>query len=214
MKLTKIAGVALALTGAVNSVSAGAEPLPLPKPTPVAFESVRDAARIEFLAIGRPSLLRIKGSGVGVSGSIAVRDSKASGELRFSLASLATGISLRDRHMKETYLETEKHPEAILKLVEVPLSKGWSLQTSSMSETPFTGLLRLHGVEKPVSGTFSLASNGSSALTAEAKFEIQLSDFGVKIPTYAGITVANNVEVTASLKELKLGAAPEAHSVH
>jgi polyisoprenoid-binding protein YceI len=209
MRITKVAFFALALAGAT---SAGAEPSP--KPTPLAFESVRETARVEFLAIGRPSLLRIKGSGVGVSGSIAVRDSKASGELRFPLTSLATGISLRDRHMKETYLETEKHPEAILKIVDVPLAKGWSLQTSTLNETPFTGTLRLHGVEKPVSGTFSLVSGGSSTLTAEAKFEIQLSDFGVKIPTYAGITIANNVVVTASLKELKLVAAPEDHSVH
>jgi polyisoprenoid-binding protein YceI len=55
--------------------------------------------------------------------------------------------------------------------------------------------LKLHGVEKPVSGTFDLSGSGASPKLA-AKFAIKLSDFGIGIPSFAGVTMADEVAVT------------------
>jgi hypothetical protein len=52
----------------------------------------------------------------------------------------------------------------------------------------------LHGKEQGVKGTY-LAKDGK----IDAKFQIKLTDFGIEIPSYLGITVAETVDVQVAL---------------
>src|SRR5262245_17940595 len=74
---------------------------------------------VEFEAIGRPSALKIHGKGEAPKGKLTVKDSQVSGQVSFRLDSLQTGIALRDKHMKEKYLESEKFPEATLQITKI-----------------------------------------------------------------------------------------------
>jgi polyisoprenoid-binding protein YceI len=64
-------------------------------------------------------------------------------ELKVPLETLKTGISLRDEHMRDKYLETTKFPYATLTLGRGQNGKG-------------SGKLKIRDIEKEVSGEYRL----------------------------------------------------------
>lgn len=108
----------------------------------------------------------------------------------FELSTLDTGIGLRDEHMKEKYLEVGKYPISELKLDHMELT-----QTSGKN-MPFHGVLKLHGVERPVEGSFDLEQTYEHRTNIKAEFSVRLSNFGIEIPHYLGITIADEVKLT------------------
>ncbi len=151
-----------------------------------------DKGTVEFLAKGRPALLKIKGKGKGAYGKLKVKDNKASGQVELDISSFETGISLRDNHMKNKYLEVEKYPKALLTLKDLVLPKNLKGKIS------FSGLLKLHNVEKPVEGKLSFKGTKKNINTVKADFNIKISDFGIAIPSFKGVTVAEDVKISVT----------------
>lgn len=152
------------------------------------YQFAPEKGSVSFTAKGKPALISIKGKGEGVKGDLIEKDGLISGSLVFPLGSLKTGIGMRDDHMKEKYLHVDKHPQATLKLEKLKAPKDLN------SKMPFKGMLNLHGVDQAVEGEVSLQSQkGLEKL--EAKFKIKLSQFQIEIPSYKGITVAEEVEI-------------------
>lgn len=145
---------------------------------------------VAFEAVGKPSFLKIKGQGEGPEGKVQIAQS-ITGEFKFKLATLNTGIEMRDKHMKEKYLQVSQHPEAVLKLREL---SEWSTDKGEAVAVPFKGTLSLHGVEKPIAGTVDIKKKGAG-YEITANFETKITDYSIEIPNYAGITVADNVKV-------------------
>lgn len=157
-----------------------------------------EKSAVEFLATGRPSALKIKGEGGKPEGRLQVEKGQLKGELKADLDQFETGIKLRDRHMKEKYLETAKEGNklAVLKLSEAQIPAGFLDGDKKAENLSFKGSLKFHGVEKEVSGIYSAnLSKDKSAVDGEAQFKIKLTDFGVAIPSFSGITVAEDVEI-------------------
>ena len=69
----------------------------------------RTPAQVSFIALG-PAGLRIEGK----SSDLQVTDRPDALVVTVPLAKLETGISLRDHHMREKYLESQKYPNAQL----------------------------------------------------------------------------------------------------
>ena len=185
-----------ALAGFLWVGPGGADPVSL-KPSPVCVELQTDAGSVEFVATGWPSALKIHGKGTGPGGTLTVTDHSVSGSLAVDLASLETGISLRDRHLKEEYLQVERYPQARLTLSRLDVTLVPDGATFGAVAVPFEGTLLLHGVEKPVSG-LAKVSRRDSQIAVSAQFSINLGDFGVAVPKYMGITVAEKVDVKAA----------------
>lgn len=162
----------------------------------VTLTSSATSGKLEFLAIGKPSMIRIKGEGPAPQGTVSIKDKKATGEFKIALQSLTTGIDMRDSHMKEKYLEVQKNPDAILKISDLEVN-----DLKAGKDLPFKGTLLLHGVEKPVSGTYTHEGTETSQ-KVKAAFNVLLTDHTIEIPSYAGIKVADKVEVKIEL-ELK-----------
>lgn len=150
---------------------------------------------IAFHAVGRPSAIKINGTGAAPKGAIAwASDGKVSGELTLDISSLDTGISMRTNHMKEKYLEVAKFPQSKLSLSEVNLPAADFGKDFSESSVPFKGTLTLHGVTKPVSGTAKIEQKGMN-VSVHAEFAIKITDYQIPIPVFAGITVADEVSL-------------------
>ena len=148
-----------------------------------------------FLAKGHPSAMHINGKGDAPTGKLDVKDGKVSGVLALNLESLDTGIGMRTHHMKEKYLEVGKFPQAKLTLNNLPLAAAdTTAKDFSLDKVPFTGILSLHGVNKPVSGLARIERKGAN-LHLNAEFPLKISDYGIEIPSFAGITVADEVDV-------------------
>lgn len=146
---------------------------------------------VVFEAVGKPSFLKIKGQGEGPEGKVQIAQT-ITGEFKFKLTTLNTGIEMRDTHMKDKYLQVGQHPEASLKLQELA---NWSVDKGDATGVSFKGSLTMHGVEKPIAGTVDIKKKGTG-YEITANFETKITDYAIDIPTYAGITVADNVKVT------------------
>lgn len=96
------------------------------------------------------------------------------------LRNLKTGVTLRDKHTKK-YLETDKHPQAVLVSATGKGGKG-------------TGIIKIKGVEKNIAGTYKISGN-----VLNATFPLTLSDFGITGIKYMGIGVEDQVKVQISV---------------
>ncbi len=93
------------------------------------------------------------------------------------LNSIDTGIGLRNRHMRENYLHTDKYPITYFsgKIISVEDS------TNGIKKVITSGKIFIHGIEKPLetSGTLTPYENGFRIKTS---FSVMLSDFNIEIP--------------------------------
>lgn len=153
----------------------------------------------EFLALGRPSFLKIRGKKGKVSGKMVIKENRFSAKLKVLLDDFDTGLNLRNSHMKENYLETDQFPNATLFISKIPLKKDFiNSKSAELNKIPFKGKLKLRGITKVVNGTASLIKKGKK-LSGEASFKFILTDFNMKIPSFKGITVAKEVTITAKI---------------
>jgi polyisoprenoid-binding protein YceI len=145
-----------------------------------------DRGKVQFIARGRPALISIKGEGSGAAGALNESKGAIAGEVQFQLNSLKTGIELRDSHLKTKYLEVEKFPIATVRI------ENFQIPAKTTESGKFTGILNLHGVERRIEGDATVS--GEPKLVS-AIFKIKLSDFNIEIPSYQGITVAEEVQI-------------------
>lgn len=139
-----------------------------------------------------------------VSGSFNFDPAKktGSGVITVDMASLDTGIPTRNNHLRSAgWLDTEKFPTATFKTTKVTYVKG--------DDYKVAGQFTLHGVTKPVTATAKVKYRAESADTKKvgfegnvahvfAKFNVKLSDYGIKIPDVAKGKVQETVTVSVS----------------
>jgi len=99
--------------------------------------------------------------------------------------------------MKEKYLQTEKYQQAKLVITRMALPKGSTVQQLHADNLPFSGTLLLHGVQRKITGTANVDTQGSQVSIA-ANFELKVSDYGITIPSFAGITMTDDVKISVS----------------
>lgn len=157
--------------------------------------SAAPEANATFEAVGKPSLLKIKGHGARVSGNLTLAGSDARGKFEVALDQFDTGIELRNKHMKEKYLETGKFPTAILEIDSVELPKDFK-PGSEVAGAKFNGRMTIKGVTKPVTGTVKVSG---ANMAADADFVIDLEQFPIGVPSYMGVTVASSVNVHVAI---------------
>ena len=135
-----------------------------------------------------------------LSGTLALEGAKPVrllGEVSIDLATIDTGIALRNQHLKENYLEVSKGEgfnKAVLSDIQLADATGETFDGTSA----FTGTMLLHGVKKPVAGTVEIHSEGTSR-RVRAEFPLVLTDFAVSPPMYMGVGVGSKLLVKVSL---------------
>ncbi|HEY5956106.1 MAG TPA: YceI family protein, partial [Polyangiaceae bacterium] len=130
---------------------------------------------VSFKAVG-PGGLAIDGNG----NDLALKEQGDQFVATVGLNSLKTGIDLRDRHMKEKYLETPKYPLAIFTFDKSKVSVP--------GEGDVEGKLQLHGVTKPVKVHYKVTGSDKTA-TVSGLARINIKEFHIDVPSYLGVTV-------------------------
>jgi polyisoprenoid-binding protein YceI len=112
--------------------------------------------------------------------------------IKLAVKEFKTGITLRDNHMVEKYLEASKYPEILLKIAKGKNGKGEAIIT-------------VKGKSAKVSGSYMKGKDKLKAL-----FNAKISDFGIADINYKGIGVEDEVkiEVILPLEKKTGGAAP------
>ena len=147
------------------------------------------APSVEFTALG-PAGLKI----VGVTHDLDLRDDGANVVVSVPLANLDTGISLRNKHMREKYLEVDKYPRAELTVaradVRVPVAG-----TDTDGDAPAT--MSIHGVSRAVRFSYRARREGNG-IHVTGSVHVNVKDHGIAIPSYLGVTVKPDVDVSVT----------------
>ena len=143
-------------------------------------------ASVAFVATG-PAGLKIEGK----TSDLDVSEADGKVKIGVPLANVDTGIALRNKHMRDKYLEVAKFPRA-----ELTVDRGslkFPADGAEASGTA-TGQMTIHGQTKPVTVTYSARlAGGTFAVSGGTK--INIKDFGIDVPSYLGVTVKPDVEI-------------------
>lgn len=98
--------------------------------------------------------------------------------LEVDLRTIDTGIGLRNRHMREDYLETDKYPMATF--------KGKITRANKISGNDYNvmvdGKMTIHGVTRPITVNGVLSSTGEG-YRIKSNFELRLPDYNISVPS-------------------------------
>ena len=143
-------------------------------------------AQASFLAVG-PAGLKIEGK----TSELDVTEAEGKLRVGVALSNRDTGISLRNKHMREKYLDVAKFPRAELlvdrALLKLPADGSESTGTA-------IGQMTIHGQTKPVTFQYSARRQGGVYAVAGST-RVNMKEFGVEVPTYLGVTVKPDVDV-------------------
>lgn len=138
------------------------------------FESRTGYAEFESKA----SIESFKGMSRHLAGQLSVPDSTL--DFYLDLNTLATGITLRDRQMRENFLETDKFPFA-------EFTGKFYNAIDFGSEAPqkvfVRGQLAIHGVKRELDVVATITPRGRNRLQATATWPLKLSDHGIEVPS-------------------------------
>jgi hypothetical protein len=154
---------------------------------PAAVQSRELRSHVKFLATG-PHGLDI----VGESDQIEIASDAQELRVRVPLAPIHTGIDLRDRQLREHYLEVTKHPDAELRVARKALHFP---ELGARVESQAIGTLTLHGKSKSVRFHYT-AQADTTGFAVTGTLRVNLHDHAVESPEYLGATVRPNVDVT------------------
>ncbi len=95
------------------------------------------------------------------------------------LDSIDTGIGLRNNHMRNKYLETDKYPKAIYEgqIIE------WKKTGENVYLIESSGTLNIHGTEKsfPLKATLAKTQEGYRLM---ANFKLDITNFNIEQPKF------------------------------
>ncbi len=115
------------------------------------------------------------------------------------LASLDTGIGLRNRHMRDRHLETDTYPEAVFTATEVLAASAPALMPGVPVEVTVRGELDLHGVVQPREIVATVTRTSGGGLEVVAGFPVKLSDHEIDRPGFLMMKLADEQEVRVEL---------------
>lgn len=145
-------------------------------------------ASVGFVGIG-PAGMKISGT----TSDLSVADDGKTITISVPLKNLTTGISLRDKHMREKYLQIDQFPNA-----ELAVDRG-TLRFPSSGEVSgdAKGTMKLHGKTKQVDVHYTAKKDGA-AIKVTGSSKINMNDYGIVIPTYLGVTMKPDVDLSVS----------------
>jgi polyisoprenoid-binding protein YceI len=153
------------------------------------------AAAVDFTATSNLKALTVQGRSESVRGSgiiqyvgdkVIVQTFEAS----VAVDSLSTGMDLRDRHMRERIFTdaSGKLPDVTFKASNVTCAKSGPCDVS--------GSLSIRGLERPAKASLRLDEGG----LGRAELAVNLSSYGIELPSHLGVKIADQVKVKIDLK--------------
>jgi len=150
---------------------------------------------VEFVSTA--PLLEFTGKSNHLAGLINFDENKV--DFYVDLNTIDTGINLRNRHMRDSYLETEKFPFAEF---TGSLVTPYDFEKGEVQEVTVNGIFTIHGVEqeRDISGTLEKTAEG---MMLKASWVVLLEDHDIRKPRVVFYELADEQTVSISILLLK-----------
>jgi polyisoprenoid-binding protein YceI len=154
--------------------------------------SVSGKPKVSFFAEGTPGALDIEGE----AGTVTAADDGTTLTITVPMKDVHTGIDLRDEHMNEKFVQVAQFPNVMLAIKRADIQ--WPAELAKSTTGTVTGSFTAHGVSKdvPVSYTIQKSKTG---YRVKAKFEFDVTQHGIEIPSYLGVTVDPKMRAEAQI---------------
>ncbi|MGE5365414.1 MAG: YceI family protein [Bacteroidota bacterium] len=108
------------------------------------------------------------------------------------LRTLDTGIGLRNRHMRDNYLHTDRYPYASFRGRVIKADR----KDNNSYNTTTEGKMTIHGVTKPVKieGIMTYEKNG---FRIKSSFSIKLTDYSIEVPKLMFMKISDKIDLVA-----------------
>ena len=118
-------------------------------------------------------------------------------EVSVDLKSLDTGIELRNQHMRENHLHTDKHPDVVFRGAHVVGDRPSSLSPGAPTALTLAGSFSLHGVTKRVELPVVLTLHPETgAIDVTSEFVVYLADYDIPRPKMLFVKLDEKQTVT------------------
>jgi polyisoprenoid-binding protein YceI len=130
---------------------------------------------------------------VGTSSEIIIRDDGKTLSIAVPLKALTTGLALRDKHMREKYLEVERYAVAELVVPRAALKPPGVAPVSADTQ----GVLKIRDRSRSVPLHYTLKKNGPTILVT-GSMRLDIRDYGITVPSFLGVTVKPEIDIAVS----------------
>ena len=145
--------------------------------------------------ISRAPLLEFEGVSNQLQGLIDLDGNLV--DFYIDLETLDTGIELRDKHMRDSYLETAKYPFAEFTGTFLRLPDATALGSQSVT---VTGTFQMHGIAQDITVDGELDFSDPDEVKLTASWIILLSDYDIEIPKAVFYELDNEQEIILSAR--------------
>jgi polyisoprenoid-binding protein YceI len=168
---------------------------------PFAIRSGKDGSLVQFRS--KAAMETFDGRTRSVEGMVDLDPSGLGARLSISvtvdMASLDTGIALRDRHMRENHLHTERFPVATFEGAEIVEGGGRALVAGERVRVTLAGTLTIHGVAREVQLPVDLAWDGGDRLEVASRFPVALAEHEIPRPQFLLLRLGDVQQVEVAL---------------
>lgn len=117
--------------------------------------------------------------------------------VRVNPADFNSGNLIRDANARRSVFETGRYPEIVL-TGERFVAPSTRLQDGERISGTLTGTLNMHGIEQTIRIPVELTRSGDR-IAVESNFSVLLSDFDMTRPSFLGVTVDDEVQLTVTV---------------
>jgi polyisoprenoid-binding protein YceI len=169
-------------------------------------------SRVQF--ISDAPLETITGTSSDVNGEVELDPSNLrsliGSRVQVRVASLRTGIDLRDEHLRsDNWLGADANPNATFEITGIEGAS--SVQPNHQETVRIRGRFSIHGRTREITANARIrylpntpelqaARIAGDVLRVQASFRINLTDFGVSVPSIVRLKVSNTIRVNVSLR--------------
>jgi polyisoprenoid-binding protein YceI len=165
---------------------------------------VRAGGENKVVFVSKASMESFEGKTNKLEGTIDVDPAQvgdsAAVHFEVDLASLDTGIAMRNQHMRENHLETAKYPKAVFDGAVIRGPADAALTPGKAIPLDVEGTFTLHGVSRRIRITVQTTyqPNDGGKITFQTRFPVLLADYAISRPQFLFLKLGESQEVRVS----------------
>jgi polyisoprenoid-binding protein YceI len=156
--------------------------------------------------VSRAAMEKFEGKTSRLTGRIVVNPDSVgdsvSVHFEVDMTSLDTGIAMRNKHMRENHLDTDKFPKATFDGAAVKGPAGAKLEAGKPVVLDVEGSFTLHGVTRrigiSVEATHTPKGGAGGRIAFRTTFPVVLSDYEISRPQFLFLKLAESQQVRVS----------------
>ena len=172
-------------------------------PALAADYTITPGGKNQVVFLSRATLESFEGKTRQVSGALSLDPANLADSIQVrvevDLASLDTGIQLRNKHMRENHLETEKYPKVVFEGARILEASSRTLEPGKVVRTRIAGRFDLHGVSKTIEVPVDVTRNKDGSLNVIAQFDVPLADYNIDRPSFLLLKLNEMQHITVSV---------------